>query len=230
MTITHGWVDWASPVAGMRMDKRYPDTNRAEGIVWHSQEGYGLTAMMNIHQRDDPPSFMFWLAKDGVLHQFSPVTHSVWCSGSYDANVRYWPVEMEGLAGEPINDAQMRTALRLIGEWEAHTGRQAARPGTMADTTMWEHREVATRWLPNAGITSCPSGRYDRLWVLLNGGDEPMTPAERAKMDALEKRVTALEDMDKRFNEVLQARYELMRAANAVDADKVVADAKKVQA
>jgi hypothetical protein len=151
-------VDWAQRVT-VRQDKAYPDINQGLGIVWHSQEGYGLQAMINIANRDDPPSFMFWIAVDGALYQFSPVTASVWCSGNYEANTRYWPVESEGVAGHPLNEAQVRAASHLIEDWQRYTGQIP-----MRGVTMLEHQEVATRWTPNAGPTSCPSGRYQPLW------------------------------------------------------------------
>lgn len=177
--IVDGWVDWAQQVPGMRQDKRYPQPNIGAGIVWHSQEGGGLTSMVNIHQSDAPPSFMFWLSLLGHLYQFSPVTASVWCSGSLQANTLYWPVEAEGTSVMPLNDDQIGTALRLVGEWERHTGNEATRPGTML-----EHREVATRWAPNAGPTACPSERYAPLWAAM---EDAMTPEQLARLERLER-------------------------------------------
>ena len=183
--IVSGWVDWAERV-NVRQDKAYGSVNRGRGIVWHSQEGRGLQAMKNIHNGDSrQTSFMFWIAEDGSLYQFSPVSASVWTSGNRTANTSYWPVELEGVAGEPINDAQMRTAIRLIADWESYKSMSADR------TNMLEHNEVATRWKPNAGPTACPSGRYDRLWAFLTGGEDAMTPEEKERLERLERLVAA---------------------------------------
>lgn len=201
-----GWVSWANKVVPeLRPDKRWADINEALGIVAHSQEGYGYAAMQAIQMRDDPPSFMFWLPKDGGLVQFAPVTASVWCNGNHEANKRYWPVEMEGVAGEPINERQMEAMQKLIGEWEAHTGRKAKR-----GQSLFEHNEVATRWEPNAGPTSCPSGRYDPLWANLE--ENPMEDRVQeleAKVAALEGQCTALLAQLTSLNKAIMDRLSL---------------------
>ena len=228
--IAAGWVDWAERV-NVRQDKAYSAVNRSEGIVWHSQEGRGLTAMTNIHNGDSrQTSFMFWIAEDGTLYQFSPISASVWTSGSAGANSRYWPVELEGVAGEPINDAQMRTAIKLIGDWEEHRGEIALRGLGEDDRNLWEHNEVAQKWEPNAGPTACPSGRYDRLWAFLNGGEEDMTDEEfdrrlRAWMTANGFAITT-----ERLNEAFQKRAMVERAASRLEGAANSADMDDVEA
>jgi hypothetical protein len=218
MSIENGWLSWATKIRPeIAVAKRYPMANQGEGIVWHSQEGTGLQSMISIMEGPRKTSFMFWLPRGGGLVQFAPVTASVWCSGNKHANTFFWPVEMEGFAGDPIEPAQLKSALDLIAEWKIYANDTPERL-----RTMWEHKEVATRWSPNAGGTLCPSGRYDKLWAKLVKEDTDMTPAEvQALIDASLVSVKAeqakVSKTLARLNTVLVARFRTAMKAFDVD-------------
>ena len=186
MSIASGWLHWTERKAGPE-HKRYSVDNAGEGIVWHSMEGGYLGSVGELLNPNRQASWMFSLKKDGVMVQHYPIQASCWASGNMEANTRYWSVELEGFADQPINAAQQVTAKRLIAEWERWHGAAAKRR-----VSMWEHREVATLSTPNAGPTACPSERYAPLWAALDQEDEPMTPAERAEFDALKQTVSDL--------------------------------------
>lgn len=113
---------------------------------------------------------------------------------------------MEGMAGEPINPSQMEAAQRLIREWEEHSGLEAKR-----GKTLFEHKEVATRWFPNAGPTACPSGRYEPLWAAL----EDSMPSEadflalKAEVESEKKKREALEIQMASLNKAIMDRLSL---------------------
>lgn len=176
MAIVDGWITWAERRTAPQ-DKVYSAANRGKGLALHSAEGAiaGAEARLRATDRDDDgrytryaaASWTFFLRKGAGLVQYYPVTASTWASGNAAANTSLWAVEAEGVAGEPLTDGQAATLLRLLDEWEAHTGRRATRdePGR----TLWEHREVWDWASPNAGPTACPSGRYAPFYAALEG-------------------------------------------------------------
>lgn len=176
MAIVDGWVTWAErrPAPG---DKVYSVENQGRGLVLHSAEGsiIGAEARLRSPERDTSgrytryaaASWQFFLRAEGSLVQYYPVTASTWSSGNAAANTSLWAVEAEGVAGEPLTGGQVATLLRLVDEWEAHTGRRATRDEP--NRTIWEHREVWDWATPNAGPTACPSGRYEPFYRSLSG-------------------------------------------------------------
>lgn len=160
-----GWIDWADHVPGLG-NKVYAEPNAGLGIVWHSMEGWYDGSLRELMKPERQASWMFSLKLDGTLVQHYPISASCWANGNFEANTRYWSVELEGTLAMPINPGQMMTAEALIAEWEDWSGKAAVRPETLL-----EHREVATRWSPNAGPTACPSERYEPLWAALEGED-----------------------------------------------------------
>lgn len=96
------------------------------------------------------------------------MTASTWTSGNAKANCSLWAVESEGVAGEPLNDNQVKNMLTLRDEFEAYTGRKLTRgEANTAGRTLWQHNEVWNWTTPNAGPTSCPSGRYQPFFEAL---------------------------------------------------------------
>lgn len=162
--IVSGWVDWASRHYGPP-NKIYTQQNSGAGMVFHSMEGT-YSGSMSVLDSTRPSSWMFSCRLNGELVQHYDVMSSPWASGNATANCSLWSVESEGYAGTPVNEAQVATLARLVREWEGHTGRAAVR-----QATLWEHREVWDWTSPNAGPTSCPSGRYAPLYAALEGGD-----------------------------------------------------------
>lgn len=174
MAIVDGWITWAERREAPA-DKVYSARNQGRGLALHSAEGSlaGAEARLRSTERDPDgrytryaaASWMLFLRAGGGLVQYFPVTASTWTSGNATANTTLWAVEAEGVASEPLTEGQVATLLRLVDEWEAHTGRRASRdePGR----TLWEHREVWDWGTPNAGPTACPSGRYEPFYRAL---------------------------------------------------------------
>ena len=217
--IVSGWVDWATHIKPeIRPDKRYAQANIGKGIVWHSQEGYGLQSMLNIMRGDDrQTSFMFWISVAGELVQMAPTEASVWTSGNKTANTSYWPVECEGTVETgSLSGPQVNTCRRLIRDWEDYKGLVAAR-----HVTMFEHREVALLDEVNAGPTACPSGRYLPLWALLEGGEMTEEDVRAIVREELEAAGLVADDLPTfaRYYEAMLAR--LYAATAAFDPDEV---------
>ncbi|GAB4338099.1 MAG: hypothetical protein Kow0010_26380 [Dehalococcoidia bacterium] len=186
MAIVDGWVTWAERREAPE-DKVYSAANQGRGLALHSAEGSiaGAEARLRSSEREvdgrytryAAASWMFFLRAGGGLVQYYPVTASTWSSGNAAANTSLWAVEAEGLASETLTGGQVATLLRLVDEWEAHTGRSATRDEPCR--TLWEHREVWDWATPNAGPTACPSGRYEPLYRALAGRQ----PVDRLRRD-----------------------------------------------
>ena len=196
MTILGGWVDWAQRRDGVA-NKVYSAPNQGLGLALHSMEGSVAGSESRFLSTATTPdgsytpyataSTMFALALDGTLIQYYPVTASTWTSGNRQANTTLWAIESEGFAGSPLNEAQVATMIGLCYEFEAHTGRVATRD--FAARTLWEHNEVWAWVSPNAGSTSCPSGRYQTFYDAL---EDEMTLEDRAKLEKAYKAFLAL--------------------------------------
>lgn len=168
--ITDGWVDWANVERGPEA-KVYSGQNAREGLVLHSMEGWLAGSFAELWKPSRSASWTFSLGLDGRLYQHYPVTASCWASGNNVANTRFNALELEGLYTQPINDAQIRTLMRLLAEL-GYTREQ-----------LHEHREVWNMAEPNAGPTACPSERYAPFYAALEG--DGMTPEEREEHRAL---------------------------------------------
>ena len=90
--------------------------------------------------------------KDGKIIQRVDSAEIAWTNGSYESNRRYWGVEHEGSAPEPLTEVQFQASYELvkwlfsqagIGNWERRV-------------TLWEHRELGQF---GSASTSCPGGR-----------------------------------------------------------------------
>ena len=190
MTISPtGWLDWAEHWPGPA-DKVYSQGNSGKGIALHSMEGYGTGGitgrMMSTVRLPDgnyapiaQASWMFSNMVDGTFYQHYPVTAATWTSGNRLANTTLWGCESEGVAGTPLNAAQVANMVRLASEFTAHSGSQASRT---APQTLWEHKEVWNWSQPTAGPTACPSGRYDTFYEALLKGEDDMTQDQFDKL------------------------------------------------
>lgn len=173
--ITDYYLDWAVRRPGPP-DKKFNDTNKMLGLVCHSMEGYLAGSLAELDKPTRQASWHLSNALDGTMYQHYPFYISCWASGNFEANTRFIAIESEGVAGTPLNDLQVRNMLRLAGELSAW------RFVPVRGSTLFEHREVATMWEPNAGPTSCPSHRYDGFFAEL---EEGMTDEERQKLNAI---------------------------------------------
>lgn len=127
-------------------EKVYPEQNTCEGVILHSAEGYrpGLESQL----RDAQVSWHFTVYQDGTVEQHYPVTASCWHAGSAKQNRRLIGVEHEGVAGEPLTEAQADASVRLVGWLASNCGWAVL----MRGVNLFEHREVNPQ-------TQCPSGR-----------------------------------------------------------------------
>jgi hypothetical protein len=199
MSIVNGWLDWSERRDGVP-DKKYSQPNSGEGIAMHSivgqesefQDGVPdrfLSKAKDANGRYTPyaaASCMFILRKNGTLIQMHPVTASTWTSGGKDGNTRFWAVEAEGGLNpytEPLTKAAEDTFIRLVTEWEQHTGRKALPGGNLL-----QHKEIAKKF--GYAATACASDRYSNALVRILAGeryeeDTGMTPAQLEEHEAI---------------------------------------------
>lgn len=193
MTIDkQGWLDWATKRPGPG-SKVYTEKNQSLGLALHSTEGWLTGAFGELDNPSRSASWTFTNALDGKFYQHYPVTASCWASGSKQANTMYWAVESEGIAGTPLNTAQVMNMLLLCEEFETYTNKKATRD--KATRTLFQHKEVATAYFPNAGPTACPSERYEPFFIALAKPkeDSPMTTEEKAALNLALARLTTIE-------------------------------------
>lgn len=167
-----GWFDEAERVHGAP-NKHNGGTNPVAGFIAHSAEGwqaYLRSASQDPHNRK---SWHLSCLQNGQLLQHYSVFVQCWASGSAFPNNSLVALEAEGVAGQPLTDAQHRTVAMVIKEL-ARVGNWTPQRGT----TLWEHRE-ATRW--GSLATACPSGRYDWPLILSFIGDD-MSEEDRLEL------------------------------------------------
>jgi hypothetical protein len=82
--------------------------------------------------------------------------------------------------GEQLTDAAAESFIRLVTEFEDHTGLPA-----IPDANVLQHRQIAA--LYGYAPTACASGRYDTAWARVASGEryDDMTPEEREEHRAL---------------------------------------------
>ena len=201
-----GWLDWAERVPDPK-DKVYSQANEGSGIVCHSMEGSYVGSLGELMNPGRQASWMFSNTNDGRFIQHYPISASPWASGNSRANTSLWSVESEGYAGSPLNARQTANMIRLAREWqEFRADKPSPRTANRHEgsvRSIWEHREVATWVTPNAGPTSCPSGRYEPFFQALEAPDMALTAEQ--------------------LNDALQKRMALTRLANNPDLTVVVA-------
>ena len=189
MVISSGLIDWATQYPGPA-NKVYDYTNSNQGICLHSMEGWYSGSIAELEKPDRQASWMFSLRLDGELVQHYPITACPWASGNFRANTTLWSVELEGIAGTLANEQQVETLIALCEEFSAYTGLPTTRD--LGARTLWEHNEVWDWAVPNAGSTSCPSGRYQTLYDALEEYD--MTPEERELLKSIAQVLTGTSD------------------------------------
>lgn len=159
---------------------RHDDTLREEGIVGHSMEGSLAAAFGELDRLDRDASWHFSVAKDGDVYQHLDTGNISYASGSYDANRRFWSIEHEGVAGEPLTAPQTEATADLMGWLLAIKGLPAIR-----HQTMWEHREMVAY---GASPTACPSGRIPWTEIIAEiegGGDMPLSDQDKAAIRSI---------------------------------------------
>lgn len=164
--IVNNYFDWAIQDPGpVNAVNGY--NNRGLGMIPHSAEGHWdtLQALHDFHwsraTNPDPRKRASWAAtnlKDGRFVQHYPVTAQTWTSGSGYPNNNFFAFENEGVAGEPLTQAQVDNILRAGRELMDHFGWKPKRPVDDTDKTasLYEHRECVRF---GSASTACPSDR-----------------------------------------------------------------------
>ena len=146
----------------------YPSTDihDGDGVVIHSAEG-SLAAAEGVLAGPREASWHFFVCKDGRVFQYVDTANIAWTNGSFEANKKFWGIENEGVAGEPLTATQFESLAKLV-KWLL--GPLPA----IRKQTLWEHNEMTAY---GAQPTACPSKRipWTRLIAKL---EEEMTPAE----------------------------------------------------
>ena len=175
-----------TPKHGYGSGDDFDDAHLHQGLTFHSMEGSLSAAFGELDNPARQASWTFSVAKDGAVFQHVDTDNIAWTNGSYEANKRFWGVENEGRAGEPLTEPQYQALLRLV-RWlylihDLLPVRQQ---------TAWEHNEM-TRF--GAAATACPSGRipWGRLLTDFNMEDD-MTPEEHERLVNTENAVARLE-------------------------------------
>lgn len=197
--IVGGWLDWTVRIDGIA-DKVYTEPNRGLGIACHSVVGMESEGADGVPDRFlatnrgadgrytdyAAASCMFVLRRNGTLIQMYPISASTWTSGGREGNTRFWAIEAEGGRypdyGEKLTPVAEAAFIRLVTEWEAHTGIRAA-PGA----NILQHKDIATAY--GYAATACASDRYSAVWARIAAGERygEMNDTDRARLARLER-------------------------------------------
>lgn len=149
-----------------------PFTAAPVGWVLHVVVGDG--SPFETFSRSKSPNRRFshlWVAKDGRVEQYAPLTHKSWAQG--DGNAGYWSVETEGMPTEPLTGPQV-DALAAWHAWSGTADLVATRPG---DRGIGTHYLGGRAW----GGHSCPDPE----------GQEGRGPRSRQRADIIARAVRA---------------------------------------
>lgn len=125
------------------------------GEVKHSMEGSYLAARRRMEDPGQQASWHFSVLKNGEVAQHYPLEYITWHAGA-TANFFHVGVEHEGVAGEPLTEAQYQGTL-AISRALRELCPNIVRVPPSRQTNLREHNEFMA--------TACPSGRipWDRL-------------------------------------------------------------------
>lgn len=190
--LTGGYFTFATRRPGPS-SKVWPDANHESGWVCHSMEGWWATNdTLDDPERGSWHGTLLTAKNGGGLIQHYATAASPWASGSREANKRFNAWELEGVAGTPMDSAQLATAIRMYRAWRA-AGHEPLTRGQ----NLFDHNEVATRWEPNAGPTACPSNRWAPFYAWLasdeNTVDRPA--AGVADVEELRAQIAGMQEL-----------------------------------
>ena len=173
-----GWFDWAIKDPGPQ-ERQNGGRNGGKGIIPHSAEGY-WPVLRQVLWGDRGSSWGASNLKDGRFIQHYSVWAQTWTSGAGYPNNNFFAFENEGVAGQPLTQAQTDNIIRVGRELMAVQHWTPRRPLNDGDkmASLYEHREC-TRW--GALGTACPSGRipWDVIVPALMAPPEEEDMAER---------------------------------------------------
>ncbi len=142
----------------------YPsgDMLRPQGAVLHSAEGDNQ-ASKDVLLGPIMSSWQFYICRDGTILQHMDSLRVAWHTKTRFGRINktFWGIEAEGIAGEPLTDAQVESSIRLI-RW------------LWAEHGLWEFSRQTLREHNEFTATACPSGRipWDVLVPRLNEEQE----------------------------------------------------------
>jgi hypothetical protein len=162
------------------------DTHLHEGICAHSMEGSLAAAFGELDNPNREASWTFSVAKNGDVYQHVDTDNIAWTNGSRNANKKFWGIEHEGIAGEPLTPAQEFATTALM-EWLLSTYGLMPKRGV----TLWEHNEMTAF---GATPTACPSNRipWNTIIPALEEDTMGMTSDERKLLDIIQGQVEQL--------------------------------------
>lgn len=197
------------------------------GIVAHSMEGSLQAAFGEIDRPDRQASWHFSVAKNGDVYQHIETENISYASGSYEANRRFWSIEHEGRAGEPLEPPQ-RIATTVLMGWLL--GIKGSAP--VRGTTLREHREMVEF---GATATACPSNRipWDIIIAALQPQEEDFMAALNDQQQAelynwVYAIKTVLYDTHGVPNGLPRWAWWTLMLQDAAEDDAAIADAKAV--
>lgn len=159
------------------------DAHLNKGVVVHSMEGSITAAFGELDNPNRQASWTFSLAKSGQVYQHVDTANIAWTNGSYNANKRFWGIECEGKAGEPVTGAQLDALVALLA-WLFDTHGLTS---FVRRETLWEHNEMTAY---GAAATACPSGRIPWPAIIAALNEEEI---DMQQLQELAQRVTFLE-------------------------------------
>jgi len=114
-----------------------------------------MTVALGILQSVAPLSWHFSVPKYGEsFYQHYPIYKATWHGGGLGANRRFFGIEHEGVAGEPLTEHQIDCDVAIL-TWALEND-VLPWPGFTRQDTLYEHNEM-TRF--GSSPTACPSGR-----------------------------------------------------------------------
>lgn len=156
--------------------KNRGSTNSALGVVWHSAEGSWGGLQSELNRNDRGAAWHFSCLKNGTLYQHYPLNAVLWHAGDWggdqdgaDGNGELIAIEHEGVAGEQLTPAQIKSSTEFVKWLSAQVGWTPTR--VSAGRNQWEHKELSD--LP----TQCPSGRNPWPVIMREFAPPPPPPA-----------------------------------------------------
>jgi hypothetical protein len=134
-----------------------------------------------------PVKFQGVTWKPGTLFQHYPINARL--QHANGGNIIGPGFELEGMAGTPITDEQIKTYLAIhrdISEWRGKEFTRHPFDSTPLPGALLEHREA------KGAQTNCPNKRYDRLWAAIAAGEEA-DEVTREEYEELRVRMTNME-------------------------------------
>lgn len=184
MITADGWFDWAIKDPGPP-ERQNGGRNGGKGMIPHSAEGY-WPVLRQVLWGNRGSSWAASNLRDGRFIQHYPIFAQTWTSGAGYPNNNFFAFENEGIAGQPLTQAQIDNIIRAGHELMAYYGWEPRRPISAGDTgaSLYEHRECVRF---GAEPTACPSGRIPWDVIVPALKEDALSQAE---VDDIKRHVT----------------------------------------